>query len=303
LNGADNATNSSGFFDNSGAVGGTFAAVGIVALLILAGIAWLFYRRRKAARMDADVAMAASAAAATKRTPFDDDDPEMMEDGAYGGAAAMGASGQYYPASQGEYEPSHFSAGTTPGYAGQGAFGAAAAGGAVAGAGAAAGYNEYYGNGSQGHYYDHPGSQPGDYYNGQSQGHDGGYSQGGHYNTDEQVQSYGYAMDPHAQQQGLYPMGGGGEGMPFASGAMGAGAGAAAAGNRRSAGHENHLLSPDVFADHSSSPENDVSPSAGEHESDHRLNQGGLNRANSNGSAHSLQDDQDYTRRVLALAN
>lgn len=309
MNGADNAANSNGFFDNSGAVGGTFAAVGIVALLILAGIAWLFYRRRKAQRMDADVAMAASAAAATKRTPFDDDDPEMMEDGAYGGAAAMGgASGQYYPASQGEYEPSHFSAGTTPGYAGQGAYGAAA-GGAIAGAGAAAGYNEYYGhgNGSQGHYYDHPGSQPGDYYQGQSQGHDGAYSQGGDYNPDEQVTSYGYAMDPRSQHQGLYFMGGEGEGMPFTAGAMGAGAGAAAAagGNRRSTGHENQLLSPDVFADHSSSPENDVSPSAAghEHESDHRLDQGGLNRANSNGSAHSLQDDQDYTRRVLALAN
>lgn len=320
LNGADNSGGSSSFFDNSGAVGGTFAAVGIVAVLILAGIAWLFYRRRKAQRMDADVAMAASAAAATKRTPFDDDDPEMIEDPSYGAGAAGAGSAQYYPTSQNEYEPSQFSSGTTPGYAGMGAYGpttaAAAAAGGMAGA---AGYNDYYGgNGSQGHYYDHPGSQPGDYYGGvvgsQSQGHEGVYSQG-HYNPDEYVQSYGYAMDPNSQHQGLYPIGMDGEGMPFAAGAAGATGAAAAAATtgsatrRRSAGpngHEDQLLSPDVFADHSSSPENEPSPSAGGHahnNSDHRLDRGGLFRANSNGSAHSLRDDQDYTRKVLALAN
>ena len=199
LNGSDMGGSSS-FFDNSGAVGGTFAAVGIIALLLLAAIAWLFYRRRKAQRMDADVAMAASAAAATTRTPFDDDDPEMIEDPSYGAVGSAGAS-NYYPTSQNEYEPSHFSTGTAPGFAGMGAYGPTAA--AAGGAAGAAGYSDYYaGNGSQGHYYDHPGAQPGDYYNGavasQSQGHEAAYSQG-HYNPEDYANGYGYGMDGQPQ--------------------------------------------------------------------------------------------------------
>lgn len=304
LNGSSNSGNSS-FFDNSGAVGGTFAAVGIVAALILAGIAWLLYRRRKAQRMDADVAMAASAAAATTRTPFDDDDPEMMEDhhnygaGALGGAAA-GSNQRFYPTSQNEYEPSHFSQQTTPGYAGMGAYGPTAAGAA-----SAAGYTDYYGNptnGSQGHYYDHPSSQPGDYYQGQSQGHDGNFSQG-HYNGEDYNNGYGYDSQGQMQQQAMYgyPNGGDGEGMPFAA--------AGAAGYRRrsgmGSGQEDQLLDSNVFADNSSSPGHDVSPPGGipANVSDHRLDREGLVRRNSSGSANSLRDDQDYTRKVLALAN
>lgn len=314
MNGADNNGSSNSFFDNSGAVGGTFAAVGIVAVLILAGIAWLFYRRRKAQRMDADVAMAASAAAATTRTPFDDDDPEMIEDpsyGAAGGAAGSAAASNYYPASQNEYEPSHFSSGTAPGFAGMGAYGPTAA---AAGAGAA-GYNDYYANGSQNHYYDHPGSQPGDYYGGvNSQGHDNAYSQG-HYGQEDYNNAYGYGMDGQ-QHQGMqqgwgHPSGMDGEGMPFATGAAAAtgaaGVGGAAA-RRRSGGamagqQDDQLLGPNVFADHTSSPEGNSPPAAQEADSDHRLDRDGLFRRNSNGSAHSLRDDQDYTRKVLALAN
>lgn len=67
------------YWHDHGAVGGTFAAVGIVAVGLLAAAGWFLYRRHKAKRMDADVVAAASAAAATTRTPFDDDDEEMHQ--------------------------------------------------------------------------------------------------------------------------------------------------------------------------------------------------------------------------------
>ena len=70
----------SGFFNDSGAVGGTFAAVGIVVVALILALAWLLYRRRKAKRMDAEVMAAASAAAATTRTPFDDDEHDYVND-------------------------------------------------------------------------------------------------------------------------------------------------------------------------------------------------------------------------------
>lgn len=81
-----------GYWQDSGAVGGTFAAVGIVvvALILLAG--WLLWRRRKSKRMDADVMAAASAAAATTRTPFDDDDEDDIGmQGSYGTPPTGGA--------------------------------------------------------------------------------------------------------------------------------------------------------------------------------------------------------------------
>ncbi|KAE8211755.1 hypothetical protein CF327_g4525 [Tilletia walkeri] len=148
-------SNNGGFFDNKGAVGGVFAVVGIVAALLIAGLIWLCLRRRRQKQMDADVMAAASAAAAHNRTPFDyddDDDPEMIEgpnsypprvptpgaQTAYN-AGTIGSSYNYAPEG---YEPSHFSAGTGPGYAGMGAFGpTAAAAGAGAGAGA---FGAYY---------------------------------------------------------------------------------------------------------------------------------------------------------------
>ncbi|WFC97158.1 hypothetical protein MBRA1_003824 [Malassezia brasiliensis] len=78
----DNA-NSNSYWHDHGAVGGTFAAVGIVAVGLIAALGWFLYRRHKAKRMDADVVAAASAAAATTRTPFDDDDDEMNEAAAH----------------------------------------------------------------------------------------------------------------------------------------------------------------------------------------------------------------------------
>lgn len=165
------------FFDNKGAVGGTFAAVGIVAALIIAAIVWLFYRRRKNQQMDADVVAAAGAAAATTRTPFDDDDdPEMIE-----GPTSANYHGYYnYGAQRGEYAPSTMSAGTTPGMAGMGAWGPA--GVATGGGGAAAGYGAYYGSqhehGAPHQYYE---VDPNAYYgSGPTSGHDGTFTAGSH---------------------------------------------------------------------------------------------------------------------------
>ena len=81
LNSDDGDANS--YWHDHGAVGGTFAAVGIVAVGLIAALGWFLYRRHKAKRMDADVVAAASAAAATTRTPFDDDDDEMNEAAAH----------------------------------------------------------------------------------------------------------------------------------------------------------------------------------------------------------------------------
>lgn len=282
-------------------MGGTFAAVGIVAALIIAGLAWLFYRRRRAQRMDADVAMAASAAAATTRTPFDDDDPEMIEHN-YGQGPSGSASNFYHP-SQGEYEPSQFS-GT--GYAGLG--------GAAAGGYGAAAYHDYYNNGtgSQGHYYDNPQQQGQEYLSGQSHGHDAAYSQGHYMQDGYGADQHGYAYDGtwDGQSPPMNP-----EGMPFTSGAMAGGMLAGAEGDhRRSAGMPNphdqgadeHLLAPNVFADQPGSPENAEAAAAGgspPHAFDDRLNSDNLQRSGSRASAGSLRDDQDYTRRVLSLAN
>lgn len=251
--------------------------------------------------MDADVAMAASAAAATTRTPFDDDDPEMIESGAPYGAAGSASASNFYHPSQGEYEPSQFSNGG----AGYGAYGAGAAG-AGAGAAGAAAYHDYYNGGnSQGHYYDNP---QGEYLSGQSHGHDPQYSQGHYYDDPAAAAGYGYGMEGGwaVAHQTSPPNP---EGMPFASGGE--------ADRRRSSGMPNpyggaggsrddQLLGPNVFADqppspdmHTTSGEQDPSP----HQSDARLNPSNLQRNDTRASTGSLRDDQDYTRRVLSLAN
>ncbi|KAJ9475671.1 hypothetical protein PHBOTO_005756 [Pseudozyma hubeiensis] len=292
LSGSDRSGSGSnnGFFSNSGAVGGTFAVVGLVVLGIIAAIFYMLWRRRKAQRMDADVVAAASAAAATKRTPFDDDDPEMIEDPSYGtGAAGAGAYGaspsmmqQYYNnygnASEG-YEPSHMSGGTNPGYAGMGAYGpmaAAGAGGAAAGGAAA-----YYagGAGTDGsHYYESvPGglSNEGAY---AGMGHDSnGYSQGGHEDP------YGAPSGGHGYSQSGAPQ------LNWAPGASppldqdAYGGGHAAQGYPAGAAGANN-----VFAD----------PSSSSNETDGRIDM----TAHGNGSSVSLRDDQDYGRR-LAVRN
>jgi len=64
---------SKGFFDNTGAVAGTFSVVGLVGLGILIFIVTAVIRRRRAEKFDKDVALAAAEAAATAHNPdFDD---------------------------------------------------------------------------------------------------------------------------------------------------------------------------------------------------------------------------------------
>lgn len=284
---------STGFFSNSGAVGGTFAAVGIVCVALVAAVFYMLWRRRKAQRMDADVVAAASAAAATTRTPFDDDDPEMIEDPSYGtgatalggaaaGAGAYGASNammqQYYnnygPSSEG-YEPSHLSGGTAPGYAGMGAYGPMAAGAGGAAAGGAAAY--YAGQpGTDGsHYYDSvPAglSSEGAYAGMGSLGHDNGHShsQSAHddpYSANSGGQAYSHTGAPQLNW------------APGASPPLDAAYMAPA-----SQGQD----SGNVFAD----------PSSSSNETDGRIDM----TAHEAGSAVSLRDDQDYGRR-LAVRN
>jgi len=64
---------SKGFFENTGAVAGTFSVVGLIGLGILIFIVTAVIRRRRAERFDKDVALAAAEAAATAHNPdFDD---------------------------------------------------------------------------------------------------------------------------------------------------------------------------------------------------------------------------------------
>ena len=67
------ANGSKGFFDNTGAVAGTFSVVGLVGLGILIFVITTVIRRRRAEKFDEDVALAAAEAAATAHNPdFDD---------------------------------------------------------------------------------------------------------------------------------------------------------------------------------------------------------------------------------------
>lgn len=69
-----NSGSSKGFFQNTGAVAGTFTVVGLVGLAILIFIITAVIRRRRADRFDKDAALAAAEAAATAHSPnFDDD--------------------------------------------------------------------------------------------------------------------------------------------------------------------------------------------------------------------------------------
>jgi hypothetical protein len=69
-----NTNTSKGFFQNTGAVAGTFTVVGLVGLAILIFIVTAVIRRRRADKFDKDAALAAAEAAATAHNPnFDDD--------------------------------------------------------------------------------------------------------------------------------------------------------------------------------------------------------------------------------------
>lgn len=116
-------SNANSYWNDHGAVGGTFAAVGIVAVGLLAALGWFLWRRHKAKRMDRDVVAAASAAAATTRTPFDDDDEEMGQAAHYPqshvGAAPYhhspdGTGSSPYYDSPGYHAPNHYASTELP---------------------------------------------------------------------------------------------------------------------------------------------------------------------------------------------
>lgn len=97
---------SNSFFNNTGAVAGTFTAVGVVALALLALIITIIIRRRRARKWDDEVA-AAAAEAANSRLPVFLDDPDdgyggNNNDHEYGGVAPSP-----YPANQASYAPSN----------------------------------------------------------------------------------------------------------------------------------------------------------------------------------------------------
>lgn len=74
---------SSSFFDNTGAVAGTFVAVGIVVTTGVAAFIFFMLRRRRRQRLDRDVATAAAAAAAAHQPRFEDDDEPNLQYAAY----------------------------------------------------------------------------------------------------------------------------------------------------------------------------------------------------------------------------
>lgn len=154
LNNAADSNSNSGFFGNTGAVAGTFVAVGFAALAMILGGLWFMRRRRRQRALDEDLRVAAGGAgdggAGTSRFHDDEDDeefdastnahgypsPPMTQYSPFGlpaGAATQsgsaGGSQSYY----GSGPPT-----TESGRSGYGAI----AGGAAAGAGlgAAAGY-------------------------------------------------------------------------------------------------------------------------------------------------------------------
>lgn len=62
LNGTAVSNAKSSFFSNTGAVAGTFVVVGLVAAGIVLGIAYFFFRRKRARRLDHDIRIAAGGA-------------------------------------------------------------------------------------------------------------------------------------------------------------------------------------------------------------------------------------------------
>lgn len=93
----------SSFFNNTGAVAGTFVAVGLVVTLAIIGVIAFLLKRRRRQRLDRDVTAAAAAASAAAshhhRAAFDDDDadisPPMTQYGGYFAGAGAGAGGMH----------------------------------------------------------------------------------------------------------------------------------------------------------------------------------------------------------------
>jgi hypothetical protein len=232
--GSAGGTSSNAFFNNTGAVAGTFVVVGLVVVGMIFALGLLCFRRRRRQRLDREVTAAAIAASShpSQRSPLD-------EDGDVNSASASGGGGpttsESYPstvnhnmAQYGNYGASYGAAGGYDPYAAQGAGGggytdhpqggysdnpgghyaydAAAMGGA---AGAAGGYVAGHGTGPGGYDSLQRGAQdPRQYYlnpNDLDQYTDApaGYDEQG-YHQDQGYHQQGYAPQEygHAQGQG-----------------------------------------------------------------------------------------------------
>jgi hypothetical protein len=88
-------TSSKGFFQNTGAVAGTFTVVGLAGIAILIFIITAVIRRRRAEKFDKDAALAAAEAAATAHNPNFDDDYGF--DSGRHGVGAYGYADNYQP--------------------------------------------------------------------------------------------------------------------------------------------------------------------------------------------------------------
>lgn len=104
LNG--DAGSSGSFFSNTGAVAGTFAAVGLIAAGLVIGLAFFFLRRKKKRQLDEDIRVAAGGAgdggAGKSRFADDEDDPFV---------GGPGSDGHH---SNGYHPPTMSSYGTVP---------------------------------------------------------------------------------------------------------------------------------------------------------------------------------------------
>jgi hypothetical protein len=162
--GADTSTGGTGsstFFQNTGAVAGTFVAVGLVCTAGIMAFVIFMLKRRRRQRLDRDVAAAAAAAAAaaTSRSAFDDEDdqPQMAQYGGYYPAITPGIDihGQPQP-SMGGYDYEDPAGGFDP-YAANLAAGdrmSTATAPGVAGFGATSAQNTYTGQNPSGYAYD-----------------------------------------------------------------------------------------------------------------------------------------------------
>lgn len=155
LNNAANQGGDGGFFNNTGAVAGTFLAVGLAAAAMILGGLWFIRRRRRQKALDEDLRVAAGGAgdggAGTSRFQDDDEDDDFE--------ASTNAHGTYSSPRMSQYSPFNLPAGAAPSntqsfYGTQppsnesgasnylpAVAGGAAAGGALAGGYASHGYN------------------------------------------------------------------------------------------------------------------------------------------------------------------
>jgi hypothetical protein len=107
-----------GFFQNTGAVAGTFTVVGLVGVAMLIFIITAVMRRRRAERFDKEIALAAAEAAATAHNPGFDDEygygSAHAGTGGYGGYADTYQAPVQFPSTREAYGMANVSANAYP---------------------------------------------------------------------------------------------------------------------------------------------------------------------------------------------